>query len=259
MTVAKQARRGPPPGASARNIGRSSPLGATVVDGGVNFSLFSRTASGVELLFFDRADDAAPSRVVRIDPDDESHLPLLARVRAAGAAGTDLRLPGRGAVGPRARPAIRPRQGPARSVRPRRGRPGELRPRGRETRGRQRGDRDEERGRRSGRVRLGGRPPAGPALLAHDHLRDARPRIHAPPELRASARRPRGTYRRPDREDPVSPSSSASPPSSCCPVFQFDAQDCPRRAGQLLGLRAGLVLRAAPGLQLASRSARPGG
>jgi glycogen operon protein len=48
--------------------GRSSPLGATVVDGGVNFSLFSRTASGVELLFFDREDDAAPSRVVPIDP-----------------------------------------------------------------------------------------------------------------------------------------------------------------------------------------------
>ncbi len=49
-------------------VGRSSPLGATVVDGGVNFSLFSRTATGVELLFFDREDDAAPSRVVRIDP-----------------------------------------------------------------------------------------------------------------------------------------------------------------------------------------------
>ena len=68
MTVAKQARRGPPSGASARNIGRSSPLGATVVEGGVNFSLFSRNASGVELLLFDRADDAAPSRVVRIEP-----------------------------------------------------------------------------------------------------------------------------------------------------------------------------------------------
>ena len=32
------------------NFGRSSPLGATCVDGGVNFSLFSRTATGVELL-----------------------------------------------------------------------------------------------------------------------------------------------------------------------------------------------------------------
>src|SRR5262245_60973624 len=48
--------------------GRSTPLGATVADGGVNFSLFSRTATGVELLLFDREDDARPSRVVRIDP-----------------------------------------------------------------------------------------------------------------------------------------------------------------------------------------------
>jgi glycogen operon protein len=68
VTVAKQVRRGPPPGSSARNIGRSSPLGATVVEGGVNFSLFSRNATGVELLFFDREDDATPSRVVGIEP-----------------------------------------------------------------------------------------------------------------------------------------------------------------------------------------------
>src|SRR5262249_47183774 len=54
--------------AGANITGRSSPLGATVVDGGVNFSLFSRTATGVELLFFDREEDATPSRVVVIDP-----------------------------------------------------------------------------------------------------------------------------------------------------------------------------------------------
>jgi glycogen operon protein len=52
----------------ASTIGRSSPLGATVVDGGANFSLFSRTASGVELLLFDREDDATPLRALRIDP-----------------------------------------------------------------------------------------------------------------------------------------------------------------------------------------------
>ena len=52
----------------ARNIGRSSPLGAAMVDGGVNFSLFSRTAAGVELLFFDREQDARPARTIRIDP-----------------------------------------------------------------------------------------------------------------------------------------------------------------------------------------------
>lgn len=49
-------------------VGRPSPLGATVLDGGVNFSLFSRTATGVELLFFDREDAAKPSRVVAFDP-----------------------------------------------------------------------------------------------------------------------------------------------------------------------------------------------
>jgi glycogen operon protein len=51
-------------------VGQSCPLGATVVSGGVNFSIFSRGASGVELLFFDRVDDGRPARVVQIDPAD---------------------------------------------------------------------------------------------------------------------------------------------------------------------------------------------
>ena len=50
------------------STGRSSTLGATVVPGGVNFSVFSRNASGMELLFFDREDDAQPARVITIDP-----------------------------------------------------------------------------------------------------------------------------------------------------------------------------------------------
>src|SRR6516225_10064354 len=48
-------------------VGRSSPLGASVCDGGVNFSLFSRTATSVELLLFDRSDDPTPSRTIPID------------------------------------------------------------------------------------------------------------------------------------------------------------------------------------------------
>src|SRR4030095_17202266 len=48
--------------------GHSSPLGATAVAGGVNFSLFSRSATGVELLLFDRDDDARPARVLCLDP-----------------------------------------------------------------------------------------------------------------------------------------------------------------------------------------------
>lgn len=52
----------------ASHVGQSSPLGATVVDGGVNFSLFSRTASGVELLLFNGESDDTPSRVLPLDP-----------------------------------------------------------------------------------------------------------------------------------------------------------------------------------------------
>jgi glycogen operon protein len=50
------------------NLGASHPLGASLGQGGANFSLFSRSATGVELLFFARADDAKPSRVVDLDP-----------------------------------------------------------------------------------------------------------------------------------------------------------------------------------------------
>ncbi len=47
--------------------GRSSPLGATVIPGGVNFSVYSRSASGVELVLFDREEDARPARVTKFD------------------------------------------------------------------------------------------------------------------------------------------------------------------------------------------------
>jgi glycogen operon protein len=50
------------------STGRSAPLGATVYPGGVNFSVFSRGASGMELLLFDGEDDARPSRVIPVDP-----------------------------------------------------------------------------------------------------------------------------------------------------------------------------------------------
>src|SRR4030095_15274633 len=48
--------------------GNSPPLGATLRSGGANFSLFSRSATRVDLLFFDRADDARPSRITELAP-----------------------------------------------------------------------------------------------------------------------------------------------------------------------------------------------
>ena len=47
--------------------GSSHPLGATLGGGGANFSLFSRSATRVELLFFDRS-DARSNRTIELDP-----------------------------------------------------------------------------------------------------------------------------------------------------------------------------------------------
>jgi glycogen operon protein len=44
------------------------PLGATVTPEGTNFSVFSTHATGLEIDFFDHADDPAPSRVIALDP-----------------------------------------------------------------------------------------------------------------------------------------------------------------------------------------------
>src|SRR5258708_5964134 len=52
----------------SESTGQSYPLGATILPDGVNFSVFSRGASAVELLLFDREDDARPTRVIPIDP-----------------------------------------------------------------------------------------------------------------------------------------------------------------------------------------------
>lgn len=53
---------------SGKQTGRCAPLGATVCDGGVNFSLYSRSATDVDLHFFDHVDDDKPSRIVQFDP-----------------------------------------------------------------------------------------------------------------------------------------------------------------------------------------------
>src|SRR5262245_19825551 len=68
-------RRGVCKGATGQTVsgdeteeGSSSPLGATPSADGVNFSVFSRLATGVQLLLFDGVDDAKAARVIRLDP-----------------------------------------------------------------------------------------------------------------------------------------------------------------------------------------------
>ena len=54
--------------AAPSDVGQSFPLGATVLPGGVNFTVFSRLATRVELVLFDHATDALPTRVAELDP-----------------------------------------------------------------------------------------------------------------------------------------------------------------------------------------------
>ncbi|MGA2404272.1 MAG: glycogen debranching enzyme, partial [Syntrophobacteraceae bacterium] len=55
-------------GITTDNQGKSFPLGAAVCPDGVNFSIFSKHSTAVELLLFERVDDPKPSRVVTLDP-----------------------------------------------------------------------------------------------------------------------------------------------------------------------------------------------
>ncbi len=48
--------------------GRSHPLGSTIFNDGVNFSIFSKNATSMELLLFDHPDADRPSRLITLDP-----------------------------------------------------------------------------------------------------------------------------------------------------------------------------------------------
>lgn len=48
--------------------GKSFPLGASVENGGVNFSIYAKHADAVELLLFGDAEDPVPSRTILLEP-----------------------------------------------------------------------------------------------------------------------------------------------------------------------------------------------
>ena len=49
--------------------GRPAPLGATVTGEGVNFSIYSTNATGIEFLLFDRYDQDTPSQIFSLSPE----------------------------------------------------------------------------------------------------------------------------------------------------------------------------------------------
>lgn len=56
---------------SRHPCGLPHPLGPFLEDGAVNFSVYSKSATAAELLFFDDAEDLRPSRVMTIDPAEQ--------------------------------------------------------------------------------------------------------------------------------------------------------------------------------------------
>ncbi len=48
-------------------LGASNPIGATITGDGVNFSIYSKRATGMDLLLFDSPEDDAPARVISFD------------------------------------------------------------------------------------------------------------------------------------------------------------------------------------------------
>ena len=56
------------PVAQENHISRPYPLGPTITPEGTNFSVFSASATRMEIVLFDHADDPQPSRVIPLDP-----------------------------------------------------------------------------------------------------------------------------------------------------------------------------------------------
>ena len=236
--------------------GQSAPLGATVVPGGVNFSVYSRNASSVELLLFDREDNALPARVITIDSaaDCTCHywhvfVPGVQpgqlygyRVHGPFDPASGMRFDaakvlldpyGRGVVVPRnySRDAACLEGDNAftamKSV--------VVDPRAYDW---------------EGDTPL--RRPASQTIIYEMHVRG----FTRHPSSGVSEKT-RGTYAGLIEKIPYLQQLGITA-VELLPVFQFDVQDAPPGLRQLLGICAGLVLRAASGLQLESRSARAG-
>jgi len=90
-------------GAHETSAGRAFPIGATPADGGVNFCVYAKHAARVELLLFDRAEDARPVQMISLAPEknrtyDYWHV-FVTDVRAGQLYGYRVSGPGKPAAG----------------------------------------------------------------------------------------------------------------------------------------------------------------
>ena len=183
--------------------GRSSPLGASVSADGANFSIYSKHATRLDLLFFDGADDACPSRVIPIDPATNRtyhywhvFVPGVKAGQIYGYRASGTFDPASGMrfddhkllLDPYGVAVVVPQNYSREAARNER---------------RQRRDGDEKRGGGSVGLRLGRRHAAPSTVLPDDHLRDACARFYASSQLRCRRRQARHV-RRSDRENSIS-------------------------------------------------------
>ncbi len=171
--------------------------------GGVNFSIYSRNATAVELLLFNREDDVQPERMITIDPATNRtyhywHV-FVPDVRPGQLYGyrvdgpfdpaSGMRFdPSKVLLDPYGRGVVVPRNYSRDAARARR---------------RQRFHGDEKRGGRSLWLRLGRRHASPPSRLPDHHLRNARGGFHAPSQFRSFGKNTRHLCRL-DREDSLS-------------------------------------------------------
>ena len=234
--------------------GSPFPLGATVVPGGVNFSVYSKNAEKIELLLFDNADAGRPARVITLDPQRHRtyhywhvFVPDVSRARfmAIGCMGRLIPLSGCASIrqklllDPYGRGVVVPRSYDRAAA----SRPGD-----------NVGHGDEECGRRPERATIGKatlplRRPSASTIIYEMHVA----RLHAASQLRRAGRQARH-LRRADRENSLSAASLASPPSSCCPSSSSTPRMPRRAASNYWGYQPDLVLRAASGIQFAART-----
>ena len=237
--------------------GSSFPLGATLSPNGVNFSLFSKNSTLVELLLFNHVDDAKPARVIILDPWKNRtyhywHV-FVSGLRPGQIYGYRVQGPFEPQRGLRFDPdkILLDPYGRAVAVPKQYSRIAASKP----------GDNcatamksvvvDVHAYDWEGDMPL--KQPSARTIVYEMHVRGftRHPSSGVPQEKR-------GTYAGLIEKIPYLKDLGITA-VELLPVFQFDEQDCPPGPRQLLGLCAGLVLCSPSGLQLASGSARPGG
>ena len=204
--------------------GSSAPIGPTVTADGVNFSVFSQRAAGMELLLFDATADDAPSRVLPLGRATNrtggywhGFVPGSGPARSTGfgPAGRGPRPRGCGSTTGSSCSTRTDAASPFRPVTPGTVAIGSGCDR----------SFDEERGRRPVDVRLGGRPRTQSAASRHGRLRGACTRLHRASELGRDRRR-RGTYAGFIERIPYLVDLGVSA-VELLPVFQFDRLAAP--------------------------------